>query len=101
MDTLWGVSDVGFLPTGWGRDGLIGERGYFNAAARGGGCTLCLMRKEISLVVKFTVIWAGIGEGKSLAASGKGERKIWRVADGDVFHTAPLLIGYHAQQEQP
>lgn len=71
MDMLWGVLDVGFLPRGWGRDGLIGERGYFNAAARGGGCTLCLVRKEISLVVKFTVIWAGIGEGRSFPLSGK------------------------------
>lgn len=81
MDTLWGVLDVGFLPVGWGRDGLIGERGYLNVEARGGGCSLCLMRKEIYLVVKFTVIWASTGEGKSFPASGKGERRIWRVAD--------------------
>lgn len=37
---------------------------------RGGGCTLCLMGKEISPVVKFMVIWAGIGEGKTFPALG-------------------------------
>lgn len=48
-----------FSPMDRGRDGLMGKWGIL-MEARGGGCTLCCMSKETSLV-KSTLIQMSIG----------------------------------------
>lgn len=69
----------------WGRGHLIGVEGILTQQQEeevvAFGCT----KREISLIVKFAVIWAGIGGGKSFPALGKIRR------DTDAMLSIPAI----------
>lgn len=70
-----GVLGVGIYPRAGGERGSWGAG--VNVAARGGCWTLCLVRKEISLLVELPGVFTGTGECKTFLFLARRARRIW------------------------